>query len=1239
MSKFSYKTLFIIFFFLLIGVVVLSRFVLPNKKVSASWWNESWSYRRAISIDNSSGSNLTDFQVSISIGTSALIASGKMQSDCDDIRITDQNGQLLPYWIEENNPGCNQITDTKVWIKASSIPTSGGLIYFYYGNSQADNVEDGKNVFDFFDDFSNFSSWTGDTNFFATATDGSRTVLKITGSVAPGEIFKPMTVPNNYIVEVAIKDSNETSNSPHPGLVFASNGTTSNYNGIYLRSQGNELVGANNGSYGSPAGSVNIDANWHTYKTTIVGGTLVSLIVDNSTQVATFNNWNITTSNSHIGLWSHSFEADGFFDSLFVRKYASSDPTPTLQSEEVGTAPVAYWKFDEGAGNTAYDSSSNKINANLTNSKWETGINGNAFDGSSGGSISIPDNNLLDISNNLTISFWYYPRSTHTNYANHPINKWSGTGDANFVFYEFGNGGSGNTYMWYANRGGSWGNISNTWTPSSLNKWYFITLTYNSTTGGQLYIDSKPVGGKTGSGLLATNNSTFYALNNTSSSQPSIDELKIYNYIRTADQIKQDYNSRGSSKGTSVNLGVKSNTAPSLKSSLVAHWKFDENNGNTIYDSVSSNHGTFGTGNSSPTWSNDGKFSKAVSFNGIGSEVVLNNNISVGSTNWSISWWMKKSNNSYETIFSRSKDGSSGYIAIKADNSIVLESYTNNIWYPSLSTGINTGDNKWHNYSFVFSSQDSKLYTDGKLTDTETPNSDAANFVIRYIGSKQGAAYGTWFSGLLDEVKIYNTALTADEVKQDYNQGAAIQFGSTNQTIGGTTTSLEYCIPGDTTYCAPPVAEWKMDEGVGTSTVDTSGNNKNGTFNNSPTWVQGKIGKALNFSYANNDSVTTTFNSQLTSYTAEAWIKPTGFESGNWNTIMATSSSYALWFELTSSGEISAHAFTTSTSAETATNGANIEIEKWYHVAVSATQNGTATIYVNGIGLTSFTAGNDNWSGSDVITIGDLRASRNLNFNGTIDHVKIYNYARTPAQIAYDYNKGGPIGWWKFDECQGNIAYDWSGIGNTGVINIGASGSQTSLGTCQVGTSAAWTNGATGKTNSSLNFDGTDDYINFGDLNSLEGMNGITTSAWIYRTIDKGSHESIISKFWDGTDRSYWTFIDGSSDKFRCLIPSDTDNDNDSAFGSVINLNEWYFVTCTWDNISHLIKAYVNGKLIGQSAQNGNTVRTNNTPIQIARDSSSSYFSGQIDDVRIYNYALTSEQVKTVYNGGSVNFQ
>ena len=86
------------------------------------------------------------------------------------------------------------------------------------------------------------------------------------------------------------------------------------------------------------------------------------------------------------------------------------------------------------------------------------------------------------------------------------------------------------------------------------------------------------------------------------------------------------------------------------------------------------------------------------------------------------------------------------------------------------------------------------------------------------------------FNGTIDEPKIYNYALTADEVKQDYNQGSALQMGQTSQTISGTTTSLEYCIPGDTSPCASPIAEWKFDEKTGTSINDSSGNNNNWHF-------------------------------------------------------------------------------------------------------------------------------------------------------------------------------------------------------------------------------------------------------------------------------------------------------------------------------------------------------------------------------------------------------------------------
>ncbi len=64
----------------------------------------------------------------------ALIAAGKMQSDCDDVRITDVNGKLLPHWVETAVNTCNNSSNsTNIWTKIPSIPTTGATIYFYYG--------------------------------------------------------------------------------------------------------------------------------------------------------------------------------------------------------------------------------------------------------------------------------------------------------------------------------------------------------------------------------------------------------------------------------------------------------------------------------------------------------------------------------------------------------------------------------------------------------------------------------------------------------------------------------------------------------------------------------------------------------------------------------------------------------------------------------------------------------------------------------------------------------------------------------------------------------------------------------------------------------------------------------------------------------------------------------------------------------------------------------------------------
>ncbi len=80
---------------LLITLPILYLVYKYQPKAEAAWFDESFAYRQRVDITNS-GSALTDFQVAITLDTASLISAGKMQSDCDDIRITEVNGKVLP---------------------------------------------------------------------------------------------------------------------------------------------------------------------------------------------------------------------------------------------------------------------------------------------------------------------------------------------------------------------------------------------------------------------------------------------------------------------------------------------------------------------------------------------------------------------------------------------------------------------------------------------------------------------------------------------------------------------------------------------------------------------------------------------------------------------------------------------------------------------------------------------------------------------------------------------------------------------------------------------------------------------------------------------------------------------------------------------------------------------------------------------------------------------------------------
>ncbi|GAG18290.1 unnamed protein product, partial [marine sediment metagenome] len=108
--------------------------------------------------NTSNSSNLYDYQVEATIDTATPIAAGHMESDCSDIRFTDDStnwndhnwDHSYSYWIES---GCNT-SATKIWVKVPSISASSQkTIYMYYGNASATSQSNGDNTFIAFDDF------------------------------------------------------------------------------------------------------------------------------------------------------------------------------------------------------------------------------------------------------------------------------------------------------------------------------------------------------------------------------------------------------------------------------------------------------------------------------------------------------------------------------------------------------------------------------------------------------------------------------------------------------------------------------------------------------------------------------------------------------------------------------------------------------------------------------------------------------------------------------------------------------------------------------------------------------------------------------------------------------------------------------------------------------------------------------------------------------------------------------
>jgi len=271
----------------------------------------------------------------------------------------------------------------------------------------------------------------------------------------------------------------------------------------------------------------------------------------------------------------------------------------------------------------------------------------------------------------------------------------------------------------------------------------------------------------------------------------------------------------------------------------------------------------------------------------------------------------------------------------------------------------------------------------------------------------------------------------------------------------------------------------------------------------------------------------------------------------------------------------------------------------WYSVKVllDRTTN-TYSVWINGqLKGTDFKTSNQD---TNIIDAFSLQS----------DHPGVKDYF-DDVRVFESSGETGLVGYWKLDEGSGNIAHDSSGNGNDGTVN-----------------GASWTAGIS---NGALQFDGISNYVGIPSSPSLTlSGNQVSLELWIKPTITLNSSLASRINIMDKGD-GYGFQMEANDARINFFVNIGYADQWLSSETSDWKAGTWYHIAGTYDGTNESI--YVNGALENTKSLSG-TLSGIGDPLSIGSYcyGTMNFFNGAIDEVKIYNYARTAEEIQNDYN-------